>query len=307
MRQVALALASTVLFLGALELAVRALGLGAQPEVAHYIANWERQWDGEFYIFEPRPGVNRDGVRDIDHELERRPGVARVAFLGDSVTFGYRLPAWAAYPALLREELEERGERVEVMNVALPGWSTRQQRIAYQRIVRKYRPDQVIVGFCLNDVAEAQNNLARPPALIATLYRLSALVRTLLAARSWEIRNVEQLFFERGSRKVEEGWERALAELSALADAVEADGARFALLVFPFRFQLDPDAPPPDPQERLRSWAQARGAAFLDVLPTLRRVGRPGFVDYDHLSHAGATVVARELAQSGLLDAEPLD
>ena len=49
------------------------------------------------------------------------------------------------------------------MNVALWGWSTRQERTAWQRIARGYQPDQAVLAVCLNDIPELQNNLARPP------------------------------------------------------------------------------------------------------------------------------------------------
>ena len=57
------------------------------------------------------------------------------------------------------------------MNVGLWGWSTRQERLAYERIARRYRPDQVLLGVCLNDIPELQNNLARPPALAGRALR----------------------------------------------------------------------------------------------------------------------------------------
>ena len=63
------------------------------------------------------------------------------------------------------------------MNVALMGWSTRQERIAWQRIARHYRPDQVVLAVCLNDIPELFNNLSRPPRWLARLHEPSALVR----------------------------------------------------------------------------------------------------------------------------------
>src|SRR4030066_406032 len=95
---------------------------------------------------------------------------------------------------MLPERLDQQGPWVEVLNVALWGWSTRQQRTAFQRIASRYQPDQVIVGLCLNDVEELQNNLERPPRLLAQLHRRSALVRRLVHAETRQIHGIEELF-----------------------------------------------------------------------------------------------------------------
>ncbi len=304
MRNAILAVTSVILFLTALESGSRVLGLGALPPVAHYIADWERQWDGDFYTLGPGPGVNRDGLRDVEHAVARTAGVPRVACLGDSVTFGYGLPREMAYPARLAALLAGRGGRSEVMNVSLPGWSTRQQRIAYHRIVRPYQPDVVLLGFCLNDVAELQNNLGRPPTLLVALYRGSSLMRALLRPQAHEIRRVEELFLVPEPERVEAGWALTLSELDALRAEVSSDGVRFGLIVFPFRFQLRPAAPEPLPQHRLRAWAEASGVPMVDPLPELRSLGPAAFLDYDHLSPRGAQLVAEQLVLSGVLGLE---
>ena len=63
---------------------------------------------------------------------------------------------------------------------------------------------------------------------------------------------------------------RFFAEVRALRDEVEQDGASFALMVFPFRFQVAPGAPQPVAQRRDR-WTSAReeGLRCLDLLPAL--------------------------------------
>src|SRR5512134_1744772 len=113
-----------------------------------------------FYTLKRRPlgwppsEINADGLRDRAHSEARPEDVWRVAVLGDSVTEGFGLAAEQAFPRELERQLEADGERVEVLSVALRGWSTRQQRIAYHRIARRYRPDQVLVATCLNDITE---------------------------------------------------------------------------------------------------------------------------------------------------------
>jgi HEAT repeat protein len=95
--------------------------------------------------------------------------------------------------------------------------------------------------------------------------------------------------------------ERFFEEVRTLRREVEADGASFAVVVFPFRFQVEKDAPRPVVQERIASFCASEGLRCLDLLPTLGRFGPAAFVDYDHLSPAGASLVADTLYASGLL------
>lgn len=308
-----LSLAVTLLLLAGLEGTCRLLeSVHPAPPKAAYLWDWEERWDGEFYTVGP-PGsgwppweeFNADGVRDRAHPVEKLAGTWRLVFLGDSVTMGAGIEPKDAYPELLESRLKSQGHAVEVFNVALWGWSTRQQRIAYDRLVRKYRPDQVVLAVCLNDVAELQNNLARPPRWLSTLHERSALVRRIVNAPAREIRDVEQLFEQADSQTVREGWRRFFDEVRALKAAVVGDGAAFSLIVFPFRFQVEKDAPPPLAQEQVQQFCRQEGLRCDDLLPAVRAVGEAAFVDYDHLSPAGTRVVAQAILDAGLLPQRP--
>lgn len=300
----ALAAAVSALFVGLCEWGARAWERRhPRPARAEYLWDWEQMWEGDFYTvgsgavgWPPWEEFNRDGLRDGHHSRERLPRVTRVAFLGDSVTFGDGLEPGQAYPQLLQQRFAREGRPVEVFNVALWGWSTRQERLAWERLARPYQPDLAVLAVCLNDVPELQNNLARPPAWLQGLFERSALVRTALDAQGREIRGVEELFEAGESRRVREAFERFGTELRALRAAVQGDGARLAVVVFPFRFQLEPGAPPPRAQQRLRDLVAGEGLPFLDLLPVLQPHGPAAFRDYDHLSVQGAAVVAEALA-----------
>jgi HEAT repeat protein len=160
-----------------------------------------------------------------------------------------------------------------------------------------------VLAVCLNDIPELQNNLSRPPAWLARLYRRSAVVRRAVDAEGREIASVEELFVEPEARRVRQGWERFFAEVRGLRDEVQAGGARLALLVFPFRFQVLPGAPAPLAQRRLAAFAHQEGLPLLDTLPALARLGEAAFFDYDHLSPAGAEEVAAQLLATGWIPA----
>lgn len=280
------------------------------PPRAEYIWDWEEQWEDDFYTlasdeagWPPGAEINGDGFRDRTHPVEKTAGGPRVALLGDSVTFGHGLEPGEAFPQVLQSLYDGEGAPVEVMSFALPGFSTRQQRYAYERVARRYRPDRVLVAVCLNDIPEVKNNLTRPAAWLRALHAWSAVVRLLVNAPAREINSVEELFRRPDDPRVREGFELFFRELGLLRDVVRADGGELGLAVFPFRFQLAAGAPPPLAQRAILDWCEREKLPCLDMLPALAPLGEAAFLDYDHLSAEGARLTAQVLRGSAVLPA----
>jgi HEAT repeat protein/lysophospholipase L1-like esterase len=283
------------------------------PAVAGYIWDWRVEWEGDFPAFRPgtvawpREPVNTDGFRDRWHAKERLPYTSRVVALGDSVTFGAGLEPDEAYPQRLESVLRAEGRRVEVFNAGMIGWSTRQERLAYERLIRPYRPDLVLLGVCLNDIPEIQNNLAKPPGWLQAMHERSALVRFVVGGHRREIQRVEQLFTRHDAPVVREAMARFFDEVRALAASTKADGAELRLLVFPFRFQVVDSAPAPLVQAEIEAFCAREGLRCLDARPRLVTVGEKAFVDYDHLSAEGVDAVVDELLTSDVVPRPPSD
>ncbi len=300
---------SALVFLSLLEGGARVLERRNPPKkVADYLWDWEQRWDGDFYTvgsdavgWPPWQEFNAEGLRDRARPEEKLPGTRRIVALGDSVTLGAGIEAAEAWPQRLEARYAGEGRPVEVLNVALWGWSTRQERIAYARIARAHHPDQVLLAVCLNDIPELQNNLSRPPQWLRGLFERSALVRRVVNAEGREIHDVEELFRRPDSAPVREAFGRFFAEVRELRKDVQADGGTLSLIVFPFRLQVVPGAPASTAQETIRAFCEREGLGCLDLLPTLRPVGDSAFVDYDHLSVLGARLTAEAVAESGLV------
>ena len=234
---------ASVLFLAALEGGARLVEKRRppRPEVADYIWDWDDKMPGGFYVMKsdgvgwpPWEEFNADGLRDRTRTSEKPEGVTRIAILGDSVTLGAELPPQEAYPQLLEARFAAEGRRAEVMNVALWGWSTRQERIAWQRIARALPPGP---GGPRGVPQRHPRALQQPRrgrrAGCASLHERSALVRLLVNAEGREIDSVERLFGEPDAPRVREALERFFEEVRALRREVEADGATLALVVLP--------------------------------------------------------------------------
>ncbi|MEO8360361.1 MAG: HEAT repeat domain-containing protein [Vicinamibacteria bacterium] len=320
LRNFALALASTLVFAGLIEGTARVF---EPPPVQRqeYLWDWtERFKDSEFYTLEKGEGYppseenNVDGLRDASRPVETTDGLRRVVILGDSVVFGHGLESSEAFPALMERKSREMGYFADVFNVALPGWSTHQERLAYERIARKYKPSIVILAVCLNDFAELQINLSKPPpGALLTLFKHSATVRMAMGASRREIGAVEDLFTDADSKRVANAFRLFFDEVRAIRDEVTKDGASFRLVIFPFRFQTEAGAPPPSVQARVAEFAKSEGIPFFDFLPDLMKKPAPTslFLDYDHFNQAGHRVIADWLyldaiTKTGHIDDPPM-
>lgn len=81
------------------------------------------------------------------HEAETGP---LVAFLGDSLTSGWRLPADEAYPALVGRGLRERGRPIRVLNAGVSGDTVARGLARLDRVLAK-KPEVLVVALGIND------------------------------------------------------------------------------------------------------------------------------------------------------------
>jgi lysophospholipase L1-like esterase len=324
-RGVAAALGVALAF-ASLELLLRALGLG--PEVAvelrpayekfdrdeELIWTLKKSWRGRELNGAPVT-TGSLGLRGSEPSPDAE---ATLLVLGDSVVYGHHLGDAQTLPVRLESELRARtGTGLVVVNGGIPGYSTFQEARLYRRLAPAIEPDLVLLGFCLNDVTERYVTLAdyggprffmrnvdtwRDVGALRRLW-LSSAVRSAFAisarglASRLETYNVGSLWRRPDAPEIRAAWQLVFGELDELAAAVQADGARLALVAFPYRLQLR-DARAALPQQTLAQFAAARGIELLDLLPLLQAQpdARRLFLDANHLSAAGTLRVAEWIA-----------
>jgi hypothetical protein len=108
----------------------------------------------------PRPGaryqkwiINEHGFRGPSFSRDKPPGIVRVAVLGSSETFGQAENAGQEFPRILERMLNENtgvtaglpGERFEVVNAGVPGMSVARMGAYWNRWVRNFDVDVVVV------------------------------------------------------------------------------------------------------------------------------------------------------------------
>jgi hypothetical protein len=96
---------------------------------------------------------NREGMRGPDVAYDKRPGVCRVAIVGDSMMAAIATEEEKTLVGRLAERLDHSATdaRYEVLNFGVSGSSTGQELVLYREIVRKYHPDIVVCAFCVTN------------------------------------------------------------------------------------------------------------------------------------------------------------
>ena len=159
--------------LGICELALRIAGFSNpnfyQPDP---VRGWglapgaEGWWTSEGHAF---VRINREGERDVEHAVAKRPGVLRVAVLGDSCTEALQVPVeqtfWKRAEPAVRTGARQRGwADAEILNFGVAGYGTAQELLTLRDRVWRYSPDVVVLAFYGgNDVRNNERALEQDP------------------------------------------------------------------------------------------------------------------------------------------------
>lgn len=268
--KLALTLGAFVLGLVLVEVAVRVLDLGPEPEPVK-IGGSLQSSDDPVLIFENRPGaverieyrtsrdapprtvemhVNAQGFRG-PVVAERKPaGTLRIACIGDSHTFGYGVADGETWPARLEELLRARfpARAMEVLNCGVDAYDTLQEVRWMQRRVLAFEPDLVILQYYVNDTAVRGEG--EPPPESDWLFdlahpRRAGWVRTLRERSRFADLVLDGVYRRRGLglyaqmrmqgyAPASAGWRRVVEGLRTARDALAARGAGFAVVLYPF-------------------------------------------------------------------------
>ncbi len=90
---------------------------------------------------------NRWGFWDDEWSQAKTPGRCRVVCLGDSFTWGMGV----AREERFSDRLQAEDDRLEVMNLGIPGYGTDQSLLAWRTSARPFHPDLVVLTVFQND------------------------------------------------------------------------------------------------------------------------------------------------------------
>ena len=299
-------IASPVLGLLAAEGTVRGLDLRPPPWPA-----WEgglfRESEDPILGFENAPGatktlifrergdgparrvpmrVNEQGFRGPAVPLERTPGRARVACVGDSHTFGEGVLDGETWPARLALQLARRwtasedGLRraPEVINAGVSAYDTLQEVVWMERRVLPYRPDLVLLQYYVNDAAARGLPFEAPKdrlLILASPHRDDWVMRLRETSRAVELvldglyrRRGLSLYSDLRTRLYEPenpGWMRVQDALRRARDGLADRGIAFGVVLYPFLVRRDGCFTSDRAFELVRTFCADEGIACLDT------------------------------------------
>jgi lysophospholipase L1-like esterase len=122
------------------------------PEMAY-----EGVPNSEAYVWGTQIKINSFGFRDREYELDKNKGTYRIVVLGDSITFGNMFSIENIYTEQLEDLFAKKKKDVEVLNLGMTGYDTLAEVSALEHIGLRFKPNLVIVGYCINDIAISGN------------------------------------------------------------------------------------------------------------------------------------------------------
>jgi hypothetical protein len=188
---------------------------------------------------------NAIGFRDnIEYSREIEPGRRRVSFVGDSFTAGHGIKS---VEDRFANRIRAAHPEWEVHALAILGADTDGEiELLAKSLKDGYQLDEVVLVYCLNDVAD----------LLPEWNDMMKAVRTDLRSKNWFVQNsylVNTLYYHWKSahdpqlrdyfRFVREGyqgemWERQKRRLTTFRDLVQSHGGRLSVVTFPLLHTL---------------------------------------------------------------------
>ena len=262
-----------------------------------------------------------------DYPIGAKPaGTFRIVCLGDSVTFGYRVPPvwperpkdydpeWQPYPVLLQRELRKANPNrsIEVFPMAVPGYTTHQGLAWLRRDIDYLQPDMVIASFGWNDVSisdvpdrEAIDTRWWPVAIRWLIDHSQAFAHATRWLRSRN--NVKPVALNPAPRVSQKEY---IDNFNAIVRLAKDHGTGVIVIGAPYR---DSTTNPPEAQLMtqyrtwLRSQMQQSQTPYLEILELTEAAGSVNegfFGELIHPNHIGHRLMASELLK--LMDQQRL-
>lgn len=126
--------------------------------------------------------ISKQGLNDRYFPIKKPVDTFRIAVVGDSISFGWKVGGKNSFPKILEKMLNEdnrSNNTFEVINFSVPGYNTSQEYELIKEKVINFSPDLIMLIYCYNDTHIC--NYFKPQITFKNyLYNKSYLVHQLL-------------------------------------------------------------------------------------------------------------------------------
>jgi len=297
------------------------------PEIRYIPLPNQRGWIDDGFVT-----TNSLGFRGTEPALPKPPNRFRIVAVGDSVTFGFGVndpdTFCAQTEALLRQNM--RGVDLDVVNIAVPGFDTRQEVLLLRRSVAQLAPNLVLVGLYSNDIPDSLEDgtggttVATPRSASSQTLQMNAAptsfwdIQLRKSRAVYTIGRAMKRFARKGewgmsrftmeldilegknTPQLDEAWTRVARQFEELRGMAAEHGFSVGVVVLPPREQVVGLYPHARYQDRVRSMVESMGFFMIDPLPALAASPMKKdrlYVPYDrnHPSGAGHRVIAQAI------------
>ncbi len=284
------------------------------------VGDWLQSDPARGYVL--RAGVHGTNELHIRHRPLASPKPRdefRLLVLGDSVAF----PEDGFVAMLRADQSRASAHRVEIINAAVPGYTTWQEARHLEALIDAVEPNAVLLQYCCNDNHRFLHQLTADGSWLVTEEARRALLPegdglSLRVAR-WSYLAIEARRLALAHRPKdlafpwrdqpeflpawrEEGWAVVRDALADMAQLCRAKGIAMAVVAVPYEPQLSDAALQQGeshslfPQRQLAAACATLSLPLLDLVTAFRATSSDGlYTDRIHLSPVGHAVAARAL------------
>ena len=198
-------------------------------------------------------------------------GTARIAFVGDSTTFGWGVAEQDTFANQVIAELQRKGRKVDGFNLGVGNYNTVQELASFRDSGMRMKPDIIVLTYFINDAEPVPTYTQESwldlhsVAWIVFRYRLDSVIRQFGSRPDWK-HYYRELYDPNAS-----GWKNTQQALARFGEVSRQLGAPIIVFHLPELRELKP-YPFDDVTAKVRKVVEDQGLRFVDLLPTVENL-----------------------------------
>lgn len=225
--------------------------------------------------------LNAEGYRDREWKKSKSSGVRRIAFIGDSFTYGWGIARVEdRFTERLQAMFDQRSTgQVEVMNVSKPGWNTSGQLQPILQMISQFDVDEIVLCYLLNDIeglipVTDEFNPTRSPDWqwmnLDSSCLMDYLYRSIYLPRVSSVRGYHDWLAE--GYADDPIWQKHKKQLNVLLQQCKENDVKFRVALLPYILTSGKKFHPEKLHDKLRRFFEANHIEVVDLLPSIADV-----------------------------------